>query len=100
MAHVFAFHALWQAWEDAYIRTLSGRTHLTLVRRLKERGYGIRIFFLWVTSLETTLSRISDRVRRGGHDVPEPVVRRRFERSIRNFLLILPPARGLLDDLR
>lgn len=31
------------------------------------------------------LSRVKDRVLKGGHDVPEPVIRRRFNRSIRNF---------------
>jgi predicted ABC-type ATPase len=32
-----------------------------------------------------TLSRIRERVLKGGHDVPEAVVRRRFDRSLRNF---------------
>jgi predicted ABC-type ATPase len=32
------------------------------------------------------LSRVKDRVLKGRHDVPEPVVPRRFGRSIRNFL--------------
>lgn len=31
------------------------------------------------------LSRVKDRVLKGGHDVPELVVRRRFGRSIKNF---------------
>jgi len=68
--------------------TLSGRGHLNLVRRLKKRGYAIHFFYLWIPSVELALSRIRERVSRGGHDVPEPVVRRRFERSIRNFLTI------------
>ena len=68
--------------------TLSGRSHLNLVRRLKKRGYGVHFFYLWIPSVELALSRIRERVSRGGHDVPEPVVRRRFERSIRNFLTI------------
>ena len=32
------------------------------------------------------LSRVRERVLKGGHDIPEAVVRRRFGRSIRNFL--------------
>ena len=67
--------------------TLSGRAHLKLIRHLKSKGYQVRIFFLWPMSLDVSLSRIEERVVRGGHDVPEPVVRRRFDRSIRNFLL-------------
>lgn len=43
------------------------------------------MFFLFVGAVEVTLSRIKERVLKGGHDVPEAVVRRRFDRSIRNF---------------
>src|SRR5215467_7190487 len=67
--------------------TLSGRGHLNLVRRLKKRGYRVHFFYLWIPSVELALSRIRERVSRGGHDVPETVVRRRFTRSMRNFFL-------------
>jgi predicted ABC-type ATPase len=65
--------------------TLSGKGHLNVVRGLKRRGYGVHIFYLWVPSVELTLARIEERVLRGGHDVPEAIVRRRFGRSLRNF---------------
>ncbi len=71
--------------------TLSGRGHLHLVRNLKNQGYKIHFFFLWVSGVDLTLSRIKDRVAEGGHNVPEPDVRRRFERSIRNFLIDYRP---------
>lgn len=58
-----------------------------LLRRLEARGYQIHIFFLWLDSTDLALSRIRERVARGGHDVPELVVRRRFDRSTRNFLV-------------
>jgi len=66
--------------------TLSGKGHLQVVRGLKRRGYEVHIFYLWVPSAELTLARIKERVLRGGHDVPEAIVRRRFGRSIGNFL--------------
>jgi predicted ABC-type ATPase len=66
--------------------TLSGKGHLQVVRGLKRRGYEVHIFYLWVPSAELTLARIKERVLRGGHDVPEAIVRRRFTRSIGNFL--------------
>ena len=67
--------------------TLSGRSHLGLIRGLKENGYQVHFFYLWVPSVELTLARIRERVLRGGHDVAEAVVRRRFDRSIGNFLV-------------
>jgi len=71
----------------AFETTLSGRGYMALLRELKAKGYEIHIFFLWVNHVELALSRVQERVARGGHDVPEPVVRRRFERSVRNFLI-------------
>lgn len=67
--------------------TLSGRGHLNLVHQLSKRGYRVHIFYLWVPDVELALARIHERVSLGGHGVPEEVVRRRFSRSIHNFLI-------------
>lgn len=66
--------------------TLSGKGHLQVLRGLKERGYEVHIFYLWVPSVELALARVRERVLKGGHNVPEVDVRRRFGRSIGNFL--------------
>jgi len=67
--------------------TLSGRSHLNVIRGLKQRRYEVHVFYLWLPSVELALSRVRGRVLQGGHDVPEAVVRRRFDRSITNFLV-------------
>jgi predicted ABC-type ATPase len=67
--------------------TLSGRSHLNLIRDLIRRRYDVHFFFLWIPNVALALSRVRARVLEGGHDVPDAVVRRRFDRSIRNFLL-------------
>jgi predicted ABC-type ATPase len=66
--------------------TLSGRSYLGLIRRLKERGYTVHFFFLTVPTVDLALKRVRGRALEGGHDIPEAVVRRRFGRSIRNFV--------------
>jgi len=68
--------------------TLSGTTYVNLIRRLRAQGYEVHIFYLWVPDVALSLSRIRDRVLEGGHDVPEAVVRRRYARSIKNFLRV------------
>jgi predicted ABC-type ATPase len=67
--------------------TLSGRSHLNVIRGLKQRRYEVHVFYLWLPSVELALARVRGRVLQGGHDVPEGVVRRRFGRSITNFLV-------------
>jgi predicted ABC-type ATPase len=67
--------------------TLAGRGYLNLIGRLKVHGYQVHVFFLWLSSVDLALSRIRDRVLEGGHDVGETDARRRFGRSIKNFLV-------------
>jgi predicted ABC-type ATPase len=85
MLEEIAYHAA-RGSDFGFETTLSGKGHLQVVRGLKKRGYAVHIFYLWVPSAELALSRVRDRVLRGGHNIPEAIVRRRFERSIRNFL--------------
>ncbi len=66
--------------------TLSGHSHLKLLLHLKKVGYHPQIFYLWLPRVELALDRVRVRVLRGGHAVPEDVIRRRFGRSIGNFL--------------
>ena len=69
----------------AFETTLSGKTYLGLLKQLREKGYARHLFFLWVPSPELAIARIKDRVKEGGHDVPDEDVRRRFSRGIHNF---------------
>jgi predicted ABC-type ATPase len=58
--------------------TLAGTVFANLLDNLKESGYKIHVFYLWVQNADIAIARIADRVRRGGHSVPDEVVRRRF----------------------
>jgi predicted ABC-type ATPase len=71
--------------------TLSGRTYLKLLQEMEKRGYLIHIFFLWISDVELALERIRLRMRNGGHSIPDAIVRRRFGRSLPNFLRVYNP---------
>jgi predicted ABC-type ATPase len=86
MLEELAFHA-GRGRDFGLETTLAGKGYLRVLRGLKERGYQIHIFYLWVPGAELALSRIRERVLRGGHHVAEETVRRRYKRSIRNFLI-------------
>ena len=66
--------------------TLPGRGYLNMIARLKRTGYHVTLFFLWLPDAEIAIARVADRVRLGGHDIPEPIIRRRFDAGLRNFL--------------
>lgn len=66
--------------------TLSGRSYLDLLLKSKANGYTIAIYYIYLDSVELSMNRIAERVQRGGHDVPEDIVSRRYKRSLSNFI--------------
>jgi predicted ABC-type ATPase len=75
----------------AFESTLSGRTPARWIDSAKREGYDFHMLFLWLQSPELAIERVAERVRRGGHDVPEEVIRRRYQMGIRNFFRIYQP---------
>jgi len=65
--------------------TLSGRTMRRFLSRARAAGFEITIAFIFLDSADMCVVRVKQRVRRGGHNVPESDVRRRFSRSCANF---------------
>lgn len=75
----------------AFETTLSGKSYVRLIEALKNKGYTINLFFLWIPNADFALGRIKDRVASGGHDVPAVDVKRRFNRGIYNFFKYYKP---------
>ena len=69
----------------AFETTLSGRGYARRIPRWQGQGYQVKLFFLRLPTPEMAIVRVKQRVREGGHDVPEAVVRRRFHSGWRNF---------------
>ncbi len=65
--------------------TLSGKRYLKLFDDLRKVGYKIQLTFLLLPNVEMAVQRVRDRIRQGGHVVPEADIRRRFQRGIQNF---------------
>jgi predicted ABC-type ATPase len=73
--------------------TLSGKTYVDLIEIAKKLGYDVRLYYIYLNSVELSLNRIAERVREGGHNVPREDVLRRYDRSLHNFFeLYLPIA--------
>lgn len=58
--------------------TLSGRRTELTAARAKEQGYFVRLYYVGLNTPEDCLARIENRVRRGGHNIREEDVQRRF----------------------
>lgn len=87
-------HELAAAGESfAFESTLASRSFAPWLTGLTERGYEVVLLYIWLQSPGLAVRRVRARARRGGHSVPEDVIRRRYMRSAANLIgLYLPIA--------
>ena len=69
----------------AFESTLSGLNYLKHIPRWRRAGYHVKLIYLSLPSVEMAIARVKSRVAQGGHDVPEAVIRRRFDSGLRHF---------------
>lgn len=65
--------------------TLSGNTYLRMMSRAKALGYTVVLFYVGTTDVSINIQRVRNRVKDGGHDVPEEDQLRRYPRSFANL---------------
>lgn len=75
----------------AFETTMASRSFAPFLKECKQMGYEITLMYLWLQSPELAIMRVKDRVQNGGHHIPDEIVRRRYSRSINNFLNIYVP---------
>lgn len=75
----------------AFETTLASRSFARWLRELKAEGYRTHVVFLWLPSADMAVARVAGRVRTGGHNVPEDVIRRRYTAGLRNFFGLYQP---------
>ena len=68
--------------------TLSGKGYYKKITEWKKQGYEIIIYFLKLPSVEIAIERVKLRVAKGGHNVPEQDIRRRFDKGWDNFNMV------------
>ena len=69
----------------AFETTLAGLAYVRRIRRWRQRGYTVKLIYLPLATPEEAIRRVQQRVKQGGHGIPEAVIRRRFDRSVANF---------------
>ncbi len=75
----------------AFETTLASRSFAPWLAQLQRSGYHVHLLFLWLDSTELAVSRVAERVRLGGHDVPAETVRRRYRAGLLNFFRLYLP---------
>ncbi len=75
----------------AFETTLSTRSFKNLLHKAHLKGFAIYLIFFWLDSEELAIKRVETRVREGGHNIPAPVIRRRYNNGLKNFFSLYKP---------
>lgn len=84
--------AIGERRDFVYETTLSSNQPLDLMRRARGAGYSVGLIFVVLANADLNVKRVAQRVARGGHDIPEPIIRRRHGRAITRFGQAIPLA--------
>ena len=75
--------------------TLGASTIPKVLAAAADSGSEVRIWYAGLDSVERHIERVRARVRKGGHDIPEADIRRRFDNSRLNLIHLMPKLAAL-----
>jgi predicted ABC-type ATPase len=87
--------AIAERLDFAFETTLGASTIPKLLAAAVDNGTEVRIWYAGLDSAEHHIERVRARVRKGGHDIPESDIRRRFENSRLNLIHLMPKLTAL-----
>lgn len=74
-------HCISTGGDFVYETTLSSRQSIALMAQARAAGYEVGLVFVALRGVHLNVQRVAQRVALGGHDIPEPVIRRRYQKS-------------------
>jgi len=69
----------------AFETTLSSKIYTRTIIKAQQQGYFVTLLFFWLNSIELAKQRVKTRVSEGGHNIPEDIIERRYNRGIKNL---------------
>ena len=88
--------AIDQGLDFTFETTLGGNTMPGLLAEGAKRALEAHVFYVGLGSADAHIERVRQRVRAGGHDIPEADIRRRYRHSLINLVKLL----HVLTELR
>jgi predicted ABC-type ATPase len=62
-----------------------------LVETAHQKGYDVTLLYFWLKSPEQAIERVAERVSKGGHDIPNDTIFRRYWAGLKNLFNIYMP---------
>lgn len=67
--------------------TLAGNSIISNIKKAKERGFKVQMYYVGLESADLAVQRVANRVRVGGHGIKEEEIRKRYKKSLENLLV-------------
>lgn len=74
----------------AFETTFSGNSERKLIKKAHKQGYTINLVFIGLSTPQLNIFRVAQRVQNGGHNVASEVILRRYDKSFKNIIEIIP----------
>jgi len=71
--------------------TLSSRNYISKIKEFQKKDYEVVLIYFWLNTPVLAIERIKERVKKGGHFIPDEIVNRRYYRGINNLLKYFIP---------
>jgi predicted ABC-type ATPase len=71
--------------------TLATRSYFRLIEKAHQQGYEVTLLYFWLKSPEQAMERVAERVSKGGHNIPQDIIVRRYYEGINNLFKIYMP---------
>ena len=84
-------HLIRSKTDFAFETTLSTISYRGILQECKKQGYQIVLVYFWLNTPDLAIERIKERVLKGGHHIPDNIVRRRYGRGLKNLFRIFIP---------
>ncbi len=68
---------------------LTGKTILKNIDKAKEQGYELQLFYVGLNSSDIAKERVKNRVEKGGHNIENDVIEKRYYESLKNLKKII-----------
>ncbi len=81
----------------AFETTLATKSYVNLIKKAKEENYKILLLFLYLNSKDLAVARVKSRVKEGGHNIAENIIKRRYDRGLSNFFNLYLPIIDYFD---
>lgn len=71
--------------------TLTTRYYVNIARACIEKGYQVDLLFVYLNNPELSIDRVAKRVAKGGHNIPEAIIKRRYPKALKNLVNLFIP---------